>query len=442
MVSISFKNILCVLLVVTTFSSYSQELLSSDEAVTITLENNLGIVIAKNTAQTATNNASILNSGYLPTVSGSAGANINRQNIDGELSSGDTRKSKGVENRTYNASVSINYTLFDGLGRHYNYKRLQEEEGLSELQVEETIENTMLQLFSVYYEVARLTENKENLERALEISKDRLTRAKYQFEYGQNTGLDVLNAEVDVNTDSINVLNAEQQLKNIKRDLNLVMNRDLSIDFNVDTLVTFVPNLIVKDLFAKASENNIRIKQIEKNITINEYLYKANKSGYLPTIGLSGSYGWNQSHNNNPLAFTVQNTTSGISGGVSLSWNIFDGGRRETSIKNAKISYKNQELLKLQIEKEVERDIANAWEIYTNAMFILQTQEKNVVTTKNNFERTQERFKIGQTTSLEFRQAQINYLNAILAKNQAKYTAKLAELSVLQVSGSLLDTEF
>ncbi|ETN93892.1 TolC family protein [Zhouia amylolytica] len=438
----SIKKSILLLTVFVTTSLTAQEVLTPEEAMKLTLENNLGIQIANNNLEIAENNADILNSGFLPVLSGNASGSIDRQNTEGELGDGSTRSADGVETRRYNASLNLNYTLFDGLGRHYNYKSLKEQYGLSELEARQTIESTIVQLFTVYYEVARIEENNGNLKQALEISKDRLKRIKYQFDYGQATGLDVLNAEVDVNTDSINVLNSDQLLRNTKRDLNLVINRDLDAGFTVDTTVTFTSGLLMEEMFNDAKSNNVQMLIMEKNISISNYDYKAVKSGFLPTIGLSGSYGWNEASNNNPLAFTVQNTSTGLSGGVSLAWDLFDGGRTITNTKNLKINYANQELIKRQTELQVERNIKNAWETYQNALFIYDTQEKNVLTTKNNFDRTEERYKIGQATSLEFRQAQINLLNAVLAKNQAKYTAKIAELIALQVSGQLLNTDF
>lgn len=433
--------ILLVCLFVVQFTS-AQELLVKDEAIKMTLENNLGIKIAKNSVEVAANNADVLNSGYLPTITGNAGTSIDKQTTEGELANGETRSADGVETKRYNASINLNYTLFDGLGRYYDYKRFKEEYDQSGLQVRETIENTVLQLFSVYYEVARLEENVINLQEALIVSKDRLKRAGYQFEYGQNTGLDVLNAEVDVNSDSINLLNAGQLLRNTKRDLNLVMNRDLSTSFQVDTTVVFVPNINMANFLVEAKQNNVRMLLMEKDIAISTYTLKALKSGYLPTLGLTGSYGWNKSSNNNPLAFTIQNTNSGLSGGLNLSWNLFDGGRTITNIKNAKINYQTQELLKQQTELQIERDINNAWDAYRNALFVLDVQEKNLQTNQNNFDRTNERYKLGQVTSIEFRQAQLNLLGAKLAKSQAKYNAKLAELQMLQVGGQLLNTDF
>lgn len=423
-------------------SNAQEEVLTKDEAISLVLENNLGIKVARNIKNIDENNASILNSGYLPTVTANAGGTIDRQNTEGSLANGETRTADGAETRRYNASVNVNYTLFDGLGRYYNYKSFQERNEQSELEVKQTIETTILQLFSVYYEVARLTENTNNLEQALEISKDRFKRAQYQFEYGQNTGLDVLNAEVDINTDSINLLNSRQQLRNTIRDLNLILNRELSTQFAADTTVNFVPGLQMENIHNEAKLNNVRLQIAEKDININNYGIKIARSAFLPTIGLTGSYGWNESNNNSPLAFTIQNSSTGVSGGVNLTWSLFDGGRSITGIKNARIGYENQELLKKQIELEVERDINNAWDSYTNALYVLQVQEKNLQTNQDNFNRTDERYRLGQVTSIEFRQAQLNLLNAELAKSQAKYNAKLAELQMLQISGQLLDVDF
>lgn len=420
----------------------AQELLTPDVAMEEVLERNLGIKIARNTETIADNNASILNSGYLPTVTGLAGGTIERQNTEGTLADGNTRAADGAETRRYNASINVNYTLFDGLGRMYEYRALKERAGLSELETRETIETTILQLFSVYYEVARLEENVANLKNALSISKDRLTRAEYLREYGQNTGLDLLNARVDVNTDSINLLNINQQLNNTRRDLNLVLNRELSQEFSVDTTVTFLPDLKMQELYGNAKENNINMLQLKKNLAINMLAIRSGYSNFLPTVGLTGSYGWNESTNNSPLAFLIQNTSTGFTGGINLTWNLFDGGSSVNTIRNAKIAYENMELQEEQTELQVERDIKNAWETYQNALYVFKAQEENVAVNKDNFNRTEERYKLGQATSLEFRQAQINYLNSLIARNQAKYTAKLSELQLLQVSGQLLNINF
>ena len=419
----------------------AQEVLTVSEAIELALENNYGIKIASNNNRIAENNTSVLNSGYLPTLTGNAGATYNLDNTEAEFSDGRVTNLDGAESSRYNASLNLNYTLFDGLGRHYDYKRLKEQYQLSELEARETIENTIFQLFTVYYNVAQISENVDALEQTLSISKDRIVRAQYQFDYGQSTKLGVLNAQVDINNDSINVINSKQQLKNTKRDLNVVLGNAYGNEFSVDTLVNFKIDISKQDLFDKMKSNNVSLLQIEKNIAINEFTIKANKSGYLPTVGLTGTYGWNK-NNNNAASFVAVSTNTGLSGGVNLSWNLFDGGRTITQVKNAKINLENQQLQKESVLISVERDFNNAWDDYKNKLTIFRVQEENILTSKNNFDRTQEKFKLGQVTSIEFRQAQLNLLNAELSRNQAKYQAKIAELNLLLLSGELLNVQF
>jgi outer membrane protein TolC len=437
----NLKKIIFVFMSFCMTSIAAQKLVSVSEAIELALENNYGIKIISNNKEIAKNNAGVLNSGYLPTVTSSSGATFNRDNLEAEFANGESTALNGAKSSRYNASINLNYTLFDGLGRYYDYKRLKETYKLSELQARETIENTIAQLYVVYYNVAQVTENVAVLEKTLTISKDRITRANYQFEYGQGTMLNVLNAQVDINNDSINLINAKQQLVNTKRDLNVVLGNVISSEFRVDTTIDFKLNIDQNDLANKVKSNNVNLLQLDKNIIINTFIVKANKSGYLPSLGLTGSYGWNKG-NNNAASFVAVSTNTGLSGGLSLSWNLFDGGATATRVTNAKIELENRSLEKESMVIDIERNFNNAWDDYQNKLTIFQVQENNIITSTNNFNRTQEKYKLGQATSIEFRQAQLNLINSELNRNQAKYAAKIAELTLLQLSGELLNIEF
>ncbi|MBP93050.1 MAG: transporter [Flavobacteriaceae bacterium] len=437
----STKNLIIYSLILFSCPVFSQKILNPEEAFSMALEYNYGIKITNNSLEIAENNTSILNSGYLPTLTGNAGATFNLDNTEAQFSNGQSTVLNGAESSRYNASVNLNYVVFDGMGRQYNFKRLKEEFYLSQLEARETIENVIIQLFTIYYELAKTYENSLALEQTLTISKDRLLRAEYQFEYGQNTKLGVLNAQVDINNDSINLININQQLKNTKRDLNVVIGNQIKENFNVKTDLKFLLDLDKDELLTKTKANNVALLQAERNISIGEIDIKSRKSQYLPTIGLIGSYGWNK-NNNNAASFATTTLNTGLSGGINFAWDLFDGGSTITQVKNSKIILDNQKLQKEQLIINIERDFYNAWEDYQNKLVIFNVQEDNIITSQNNFERTQEKFKLGQATSIEFRQAQLNLRNAELSRNQAKYDAKLAELFVLQISGDLLNVEF
>jgi len=240
-------------------------------------------------------------------------------------------------------------------------------------------------------------------------------------------------------------LNINRELANAKRNLNLILGREIQKDFEVDTTVTYNIGLTRESIFNSAKERNTILQQAEKNIELSKFDLKINQSRWYPVIGVNGGYGWSNLHTEsdvvNPFDLAT-NTTKGLNGGVSLSWNIFDGGATKTRVQNAKIAIDNSEIVKEQIEQELERNIANAWETYQNALFVLQAEKKNMETNRRNFQRSSEQFKLGQIISVEFRLAQVNFLNSVTNFNLAKYTAKIAELNLLQLSGKILGANY
>ena len=430
------------------FKIEGQENLAKEEALAIALDQNFGIKVSRNVTEIVKNNSSVLNSGYLPTVSVLGGSNYTGS--DAEIAFPGQVDEDGVpipnrifedqESQRFNAGVNLNYTLFDGLGRKYNYKRLKEQYALSELQLRETIEFTILQLFEVYFNVAQLTESNVIFKENLSISKERQKRSEVAFIHGQGNKLAVLNAEVDVTNDSINLIQIKQQLDNSKRDLNLLLNRPIEKIFGVDFNVDFVSPILIESWVETAAENNVELLKQKSNSQINSYDIKISQSGYLPTLGLVGSYGWNLNKSPASAFFPGTNNTSySIGVGASLSWNLFDGGRTLTRVKNAKLTFENQDLLEQESKLSFSRDLTNSIQNFKNAKEIFNIQKKQVETATYNFDRSKAQYKLGSITAIEFRQAQINLTNAQNQRTIAKYQAKLAELQLIQITGQLLN---
>ncbi len=436
----TLKNIrTAVLLIIFPSFLFSQNTLTWKAAVRATMENNYGIRVAKNQVEVAENNTDRGANGYLPTVNLSAGPTANF--------GGATQKFNGPINDVEitnafswgaNATAGASYMLFDK-SRDYSLDQLKEVVDLSNLQLRQTIEGSLLQVFSSYYEVARLTENLTVLEQSLEISKRRLTRAEYRFEYGQGNRLDMLNAEVDIQRDSVNLLNARQQLANARRNLNFLMGVPVETDFQVDTTVAYTNALSQSQLVADAKTNNVAILAANQNLVIREMDLQIIDATRKPTLNSSLNYNFTYSKAA-PGSFIASSTNRGFNGGVTLNWNLFDGGRRNLQEQNTRLAIMNQLVEKEQIEQELERDVRNAWENYQNARFVLAVEAQSLETNRLNLERTEELFNAGQVSSIEFRQAQLNLLNSETSYSRAKYNAKVVELSLLQLSGKLLDS--
>lgn len=422
-------------------SLLAQELLTPEKALSLTLENNFGILVAKVSESQAENNASILNSNFLPTVSATSGANIARDNQEAVFQDGNSRSIDGAETKRYNASVNLSVTLFDGLGRKYNYQRLKEAYELSSLQVKQTIEQTLLQLYASYYEVARLDESVRILSETFANSKTRLDRAQKRFAFGSATGLEVLTARVDMNADSISLIQQRQLLRNAKRNLNAVLARELEIEFEVSPFVEFLDRAELEGLKQEYLTKNTRLQLVRTDQEMSELGLKAQRSTLLPSLTANGAYGYTEGQFP-ATGFLASNNTVGLSAGINLNWNLFRAGAQQVGIRNAKLALQASELREQQIEQEVLRDLRNAEGNYSNALEVFRLQQENIKTAQENYKRARAQFELAQITSIELRQAQINLLNAELLGVQAKFSAKLAELEYLNHCGYLLDIEF
>ena len=420
------------------FNLFAQDDLTISLAIKETLEKNLDIKISENYEEIAKNNSSILNNNYLPNIQFGSEINTNIQSIEIETPSGISGTLDNTQTDNASAVLSLNYNLIDASGRKLNFEKSKELYNKSKLEAKEIIENTILQLSIVFFEVGRLSEEEKILKDALEISKKRYQKKLLQYEYGQTNNLEVLNAEVDVNTDSINLLRLSNKLDSAKRDLNLIMNVDIDNNINIDTKISFLNLDQLSTLFSNEIINNTKYLIAEKDILISNLEKKSVKFSYLPTLGLSGSYGWNESVNDNPYAFYNKSISDGFSAGINIKWDLFRGGKKIIANKNASINQENYLLMKEKTILELKKELMNAYQTHLNNLFILDAQKQNLETNKNNFARNLERYNVGQVSSIEFRRAQMNMLNAELSKNSAKFQAKISEAYFLKISGEII----
>lgn len=89
--------------------------------------------------------------------------------------------------------------------------------------------------------------------------------------------------------------------------------------------------------------NNYQLKQVDINTYLSQYDLKVNKVGWKPTISANASYGINNNDFGSVGFYSIKKS-SGLSSGVNLSWNLFDGGSTKTRIQNAKINIDNQDI--------------------------------------------------------------------------------------------------
>ena len=428
-------SIVCSLWVVSGLKLEAQPMLSTAEAAALALAHNYDIQIWQKEVALAENNTLKEANGYLPTIDASVGPSTSFGGSTQEFNNGMSAEVRNAFSWSAGASVGVNYVLFDQQ-REEVRKQLLKVLDLTNLNLKQQMELTLFELFNQYYFIAQLSEDVIALRESLDVTRKRLERASLRYEYSQGNRVDVLNAEVDVSRDSINLLNAEQQLTNAKRSLNVIMGEPVDKDFSIDTRVSYDSELVSDELIIDAFQNNSSLMVMELNKNITEMDLDVIEASKKPKI--SANSGLNYNYQKSPAgSFITSSTNTALNLGVTVNWNIFDGGRRKVQEQNAQVTLESISIQKQKIQEELRRDIKNAWDAYQTALYVLEVEENNLSTSQLNLERTRELFNIGQATSVEFRQAQLNYLNSETGFNRAKYAAKLVEIELMFLSGKI-----
>ncbi len=416
-------------------SLQGQQIITPDEAILETIQNNFAVRLARQDINLAQNNASKIAAGYVPQINATGGPSMTFGGSRQELFNG---AENIVENAlSYGATTAVQgtYVLYDQT-RAVTLNQLQEQLNLSNLQLRFAIEQSILQLIVKYYEVAQWTATAAVLREALDLSNRRLERVQYQYEFGQGVRLDMLNAQVDMQRDSINYYNTLQQKLNAERDLNVIMGRSVDATVAVDTTVLY-RSLDVRQLESLMLSQNVEILLLDKNGEIVQLGQNMIAAEARPQLAANAAY--TMSTQQNPEGAFIRNSTNrGLNVNFGLSWNLFDGGLRKLRSQAVKINLQTFELQREQLVLQLKRDLANAWENYQTALYIRSAERKNLETSRLNFERTEEQFNLGQTGSVEFRQAQLNLLDAANSYYNSRFSAKALEVILLQLAGMVI----
>jgi len=415
----------------------SSQQLTLQKAVEIALVNNYDIKIASAVREKAQNSNSIGNAGLLPSLSVSGGADYAKMNSELEiLGQPDIIEVNGAESVNYNANARVNYTLFDGLGNIYTNKKLQSADQLQESILRQQTEKTIVQVAERFYQVCRSQQNLHLAKESMRISRERYNKALDQKAYGQANQLDVLNAEVDMNSDSTIVLQTEQTYIQSIKNLNLVLGISMHQTYQVDNSISYRNDLSVDGIIAGALMNNASLMAQQKNEHISGLDVKITNARKYPTLSAFGQYNYTRSDND--AGQLLYNQSIGPKAGISLQFNVFNGSQQRTREKNARLDLISQQERTKQLKSQIERDASNAYTDYIYKRRIVELQESSLDQARLNFEQTQEMFQLGRVSSIEYRTAQQNLLNVAAKYNDAQYNAKIAEFYLLQLSGELI----
>ena len=417
--------------------SFGQELLTLEDAIRIAMENNYEIRIAGNSREIAGNNVSIGNAGMLPEVDVEVFQNNSIDDFKQQRITGETVEMSGAKEQSFTAGAYLNWTIFDGLGMFITYKKLKELRNLQQLDFRMTVENTIAQVMQVYYEIVLEREMVEVLEESVRLSEERLQLAEDKWDIGSGSKLEASLARVDYNADRSALISQQESMENSKIMLNRLLARDVLREFTVADTIMLEDTLEYGPIVERASAQNPALLIAGQNSVIAELEVRELRSEAYPVVGVHSSYEY--SRFTSQSGFLESNRNLGFNYGFGISFNLFNGFNFLREMNNAKLRLASSDLQYDNIRNEVNGYVASTYNSYTRSLELLGLEEENLESARFNLEISKERHDIGDLPSIEYREAQTNFVEAESRYFNALYRAKASEIELLRLSGVLIE---
>ncbi|RFZ81815.1 TolC family protein [Mucilaginibacter terrenus] len=415
-------------------SAQDAPLLTLKDAIDTALRNNYNIKLSQNNATIAGNNVTLGNAGFLPLVTGDYATNYSRQTVKQTRSDG-TVNNLRANNSNSNYGVNLNWTIFDGFAMFANYDQLKQLDQLGDIRLRDTIQSTVAGVINTYYNLISQNEQIKALRGAIEISRTQLRYSNDKFQVGRVSRLDVYNAQVNLNTDTAALISQLQSFRQTKVQMNQLLVRNLQTDFSVGDTIVVDRALVLGDIIAKAQTQNPAILSSQINKRLADINLRQVRSARFPVVGVTSGYTFGRS--TTPAGFTLQQNTHGLNYGLTASINIFDGFNQWRRERNAKLQIDNAQLSYKRTMLDVEAQISNFYVAYLSGLDLIKVGQSNVELSRKNLQITLDKYRLGNITPLEVREAQRNYLDAQSTFFNAQYQAKMAEVTLKQITNSI-----
>lgn len=412
------------------------EELDLEKAVLIGLERNYGLKIAANNVVLAERDIKIgVGSFFMPTITGNFLNSFNREDVS-QIFQNNPKEIINIPGAT---TENENYSLVGFYGFRpetiYSIRILGKLAEISDLEAKVLVENTVAAISTSYFRLVLELQRYNVLKTTLDLSQSRLDIAKARYELGGAGRRDFLTAQVDYNADLSLLVNQELVIKNAKINLNELLALTPDREFAVKDTIIVDKNLLLEDLLENAYLNNKQFLVAQRQENVAFLALRETQAQRLPQVNLNATY--NQNTFTSEAGFLLLNQRTGFNYGLTASMNLFSGLTLNRRIQNARVEKLSAEYAVQDLEIQMVSDIQRAYNTYNTNIQLLDIEYANYKTAIENADIALERFRLGISDYLQFRDAQVNLLTAENRLLTALYNIKEMEIELMRLSGKI-----
>ncbi len=427
---------LIILLVGFNTLGFCQELLTLEAAINIAQSQNQSIKIAQQTAEIAGLQVYKGNAGMKPRVDVNSTVGSALNNVKQKLSNGTEIVRPNGQSITPNTNIAMQWTLYDGRRMNAIYERLGQQSELRQLETKQVSEQITAAVSRAYFEIVRQKLTEKNLKTIIGYYEEKKRIAEERWTVGRGSKLDFLQASVDLNNQKADLLRVQNALKNAKTALNGILERDLTLEYEVsDFPAAKISGFTLEEIKELAKQSNKDLILNKKNIGISKVLEKEAESLKKPRVFLNSGYGY--SLNSSNAGFILLNQNLGLNATIGASWNLYNGEQTRRNIQISKLNTKILESREDDIWSQISSTIRRNFNQYQTDSQVLELEKQNLTLAEENLTIALEKFKLGASTILELNQAQQSYDQAANRIINSEYNIKISELEILRLSGRL-----
>ena len=408
-------------------------MLSPESAVKIGLEKNFGIQILRNNERIAQLNNTPGRAGLLPTLGVNSLANYASNNTEQKFFNGETRSGIGAGNLTTRMGLEMNWTAFDGFNMFVERDRLALMEKMSRAETTAQMQTFAAGILAAYYRLVELERSTENLRYAVTLDRDILDLVKNKKKIGTANGLEVLQSQTRLNSDSARLVLLENDISRSRMNFNILLNLDPNTPFRLDTRFQNATMPSLEELLLRTRQNHpdLLLTKLQKEQAA--LRLETVKSSFWPVVTLQAAY--NVAFSRSEVGFLLSNRSNGPFVGLTLRYTIFDGQNRKNDQEIAIVQMENAALRETDLLTILEGRIKTKVSDYSALSNLINMEEENLDASRQQSALARELYRLGKTTNFEVRESILQEIQALDRVINAQARVKQVEIEIFNDAG-------